>query len=165
MEYGDVFWDGCTDGESDLLEFVQYEAAKIVMGAMKGTSRHSLMQEIGWEDMKTRRSIHKLIFYFKIINNLTPNYLKGLLPPQVFERTHYFLEIVSGFHSISSSFKKMFSLHRLCCGMILTHLYVLLIQLFYLKKPCFIFLMFHSKICYLTFLSIDILLSFTLVYV
>ena len=104
MEYGDVLWDGCTDGESDLLEFVQYEAAKIVMGAMKGTSRHSLMQEIGWEDMKTRRSIHKLIFYFKIINNLTPNYLKELLPPQVFERTHYFLEIVSGFHSISSTY-------------------------------------------------------------
>ena len=24
MEYGDVLWDGCTDGESDLLEFVQY---------------------------------------------------------------------------------------------------------------------------------------------
>jgi hypothetical protein len=35
-----------------VLEFVQYEAAKIVTGAMKGTSRHSLMQEIGWEDMK-----------------------------------------------------------------------------------------------------------------
>jgi hypothetical protein len=34
MEYGDVLWDGCTDGESDLLEFVQYEAAKIVTGAM-----------------------------------------------------------------------------------------------------------------------------------
>ena len=75
MEYGDVLWDGCTDGESDLLEFVQYEAAKIVTGAMRITSRHSLMQEIGWEDMKTRRSIHKLAFYYKIINNLTPNYL------------------------------------------------------------------------------------------
>ena len=31
MEYGDVLWDGCTDGEGDLLEFVQYEAAKIVL--------------------------------------------------------------------------------------------------------------------------------------
>ena len=38
MENGDVLWDGCTDGEGDLLEFVQYEAAKIVMGAMKGTT-------------------------------------------------------------------------------------------------------------------------------
>ena len=58
MEYGDVLWDGSTDGGGDLLEFVQYEAAKIVTGAMKGTSRQSLLHEIGWEDLKTRRSIH-----------------------------------------------------------------------------------------------------------
>ena len=86
MEYGDVLWDGCTDGEGDLLEFVQYEAAKIVMGAMKGTSRRSLLHEIGWDDFKTRCSIHKLKFYFKIVNNLTPNYLRELLPSQVSER-------------------------------------------------------------------------------
>jgi hypothetical protein len=135
---------------------------------MKGTSRHSLMQEIGWEDMKTRRSIHKLAFYFKIINNLTPNYLKELLPSQVFERTHYFLRSYPDFTLFpvrTERFKKIFSRHRLCCGMILTHLCVLLIKLFYLKKLCFVFLMFHSKICYLTFLSIDILPSFILVYV
>ena len=28
MEYGDVLWDGCTDGES--LESVQYEARKVI---------------------------------------------------------------------------------------------------------------------------------------
>ena len=36
MEYADVLWDGCTESESDLLGHVQYEAAKIVTGAMKG---------------------------------------------------------------------------------------------------------------------------------
>ena len=87
MGYGDVLWDGCTDGEGDLLEFVQYEAAKIVTGAMKGTSRRSLLRETGWEDLKTRRSIHKLKFYFKTVNNLTPNYLRELLLSQVSERT------------------------------------------------------------------------------
>ena len=65
---------------------MQYEAAKIVTGAMKGTSRRSLLHEIGWEDLKTRRSIHKLKFYFKIVNNLTPNYLRELLPSQVSKR-------------------------------------------------------------------------------
>ena len=71
IEYADVLWDaGCTESESDLLEHVQYEAAKIVTGAMKGTSEHRLMQEIGWEDLKTRRAIHKLLLYFKVVNNL-----------------------------------------------------------------------------------------------
>ena len=97
MEYADVLWDGCTDGESDLLEFVQYESAKIVTGAIKGTSRRNLMKDLGWEDMKLRRIIHKLMFYYKIVNNFVPNYLKELLPTQTFERTHYSLRTQSDF--------------------------------------------------------------------
>ena len=44
IEYADVLWDGCTDGESDLLHFVQYESAKIVTGAIKGTNRKYLIK-------------------------------------------------------------------------------------------------------------------------
>ena len=76
MEYADVLWVGCTESESDFLEQVQYEAAKIVTG----TSKHRLMQEIAWEDLKTRRAIHKLLLYFKTVNNLCPSYLVDLLP-------------------------------------------------------------------------------------
>ena len=63
------------------------------------TSRRSLLHEIGWEDLKSRRSIHKLKFYFKIVNNLTPNYLKELLPSQVSKRTPY--SFLFGFYFIS----------------------------------------------------------------
>ena len=35
MEYADVLWDGCTENGSELLEFVQYESAKVVTGAMR----------------------------------------------------------------------------------------------------------------------------------
>ena len=147
-----------------VLEFVQYEAAKIVTGAMKGTSRHSLMQEIGWEDMKTRRSIHKLTFYFKIINNLTPNYLKELLPSQVFERTHYFLRSYPDFTLFpvrTERFKKsFFPSSTMLWNDIDTSVRNLDSVILFKKVLCFVFLMFHSKICYLTFLSIDILPSF-----
>jgi hypothetical protein len=68
MEYADVLWDGCSENESDLIEHVQYQSATVVVGAMKGTSRVRLLEELAWEDMKTRRSIHKLILYFKIVN-------------------------------------------------------------------------------------------------
>ena len=90
-EYADVVWNGCSDTESDLLDSVQYEAGKIVTGAMKGTSRQRLMCELGWEELKTRRAIHKLTLYFKIVNNLTPQYLRDFLPPRVSERTHFSL--------------------------------------------------------------------------
>ena len=67
MEYADVLWDGCTESESNLLEHVQYEAAKIETGATKGTNTQRLMQETGWEDMKFRRAVSLLLLYFKII--------------------------------------------------------------------------------------------------
>jgi hypothetical protein len=34
MEYADIVWDNCTSGNSDLLESVQYDAAKIITGAI-----------------------------------------------------------------------------------------------------------------------------------
>ena len=111
MEYADVLWDGCTDSESDILEHVQYEAAKIVTGAMKGTSKQRLMQEIGWEDLKIRRAIHKLLLYFKIVNNLCPSYLVDLLPLLVSERTNYSLRTASNysiFASRTDRFKRSF---------------------------------------------------------
>ena len=91
MEHADVVWNGCSETESDLLDSVQYEAGKIVTGAMKGTSRQRLMYELGWEELKTKRAIHKLTLYFKIVNNLTPPYLRDFLPPRVCERTHFSL--------------------------------------------------------------------------
>ena len=55
----------CGNTESDLLlDSVQYEAGKMT-SAMKGTSRHCLMSELRWEELKTRRVIHKLTLYFK----------------------------------------------------------------------------------------------------
>ena len=90
---------------------MQYEAAKIVTGAMKGTSKHHLMQEIGWEDLKTRRAIYKLLLYFKIVNNLCPSCLTNLLPLQVSERTNFSLRTASNyslFASHSEHFKRSF---------------------------------------------------------
>ena len=49
------------------------------------------MCELEWEKLKTRRAIHKLTLYFKIVNNLTPQYLRDFLPPRVSERTHFSL--------------------------------------------------------------------------
>ena len=97
LEYADVVWDGCTESECDLLEHVQYEAAKIVTGAIKGTSKHRLMLELGWEEMRSRRAVHKVILYYKIVNNLCPNYLKSLLSLQVSERTSYSLRNLKHF--------------------------------------------------------------------
>ena len=111
MEYADVIWDGCTESEANLLEGIQNESARIVTGAMKGTNRVRLLNELCWEDLKTRRFLHKLSLLYKIINCLTPSYLRDLLPPYVYQRSDHHLRSNENFTYIPTSterFKKSF---------------------------------------------------------
>jgi hypothetical protein len=121
LEYADVLWDNCSQSESDLIESIQYESARVVTGAMRGTSRSKLLDELAWENMKTRRSMHKLILYFKIVNNCTPNYLADLLPQTVQQRSGTSLrnaENFTLFRSRTERFKKKFSHLLRFCGII-----------------------------------------------
>ena len=114
MEYADVVWDGCTESECDLLEHVQhvqYENAKNVTGAIKGASKHRLALELGWEEMRSRRAVHKVIVYYKNVNILCPNYPKNLLSVEVSERTSYSLRNLKNFTLFAGrteSFNKSF---------------------------------------------------------
>ena len=61
--------------------------------------------------LKTRRSIHKLILYFKIVNKLTPNYLSDLLPQTVQQWSGLSLRNASDFSPFgvrTERFKKSF---------------------------------------------------------
>jgi hypothetical protein len=73
MEYGDLIWD-CTVSNSDLLESVQYESAKVVTGAIASTSAKSLHEELAWEELSIRRKNHKLSHFYKIVNKSTAPY-------------------------------------------------------------------------------------------
>ena len=66
LDYADIIWDGCTETDSDLLEKLQIDAARLVTGAIKGTSRESLLKETAWVRLRSRRSDHKLLMMFKI---------------------------------------------------------------------------------------------------
>ena len=49
LDYGDVVYDqSSNDAFSDKLETVQYNAALAITGAIKGTSREKLYQELGF---------------------------------------------------------------------------------------------------------------------
>ena len=63
------------------LESVQYSAALAVAGAWKGTSREKPYNELGWESLNLRRCSRRLALFFKIVNNLTPEYTRQPIPP------------------------------------------------------------------------------------
>ena len=111
MEYGDLIWDNCSAGNSELLESVQYESAKVVTGAIAGTSSRRLRDELAWEELSVRRKIHKLCHFYKIVNKHTAPYLADLLPKLVNERSYIPLRTsqnITEYRCRTEKFKKSF---------------------------------------------------------
>ena len=89
LEFADVVWDNCTLYEVNALEKIQLEAARIVTGTTKLVSLEMLYKETGWETLEVRRSKHKLCLFYKMNNNISPEYLSSLVPQPVGNTTHY----------------------------------------------------------------------------
>ena len=51
MNYGDVIYD--QPDNSSLIKYIQYKAALAITGAIKGSSRQKLYQELGLKRLKT----------------------------------------------------------------------------------------------------------------
>ena len=79
---------------------IQNEAARIVTGATKLTSLQSLYIETGWESLASRRQKSKLVLFYKMQNEMTPEYLSSLAPPTVGSTTRYRLRNESDLQTI-----------------------------------------------------------------
>jgi len=87
LEYGDVLFNSCTDYQSQKIEAVQKRAARIITGAIRGTSTSMMYEELGWTSMKHRRDVHSLCLFYKIVNGMAPQYLIDEVPEKVRNRT------------------------------------------------------------------------------
>ena len=149
LEYVDVLWDGCSDNESDLIEHVQYHSAMVVSGAMRGICRSRVLEDLAWEDMKTRRLVHKLILNFKIVNNHVPEYLSKLLPQTVEQRSGLSLRQsanISLFFVRTERFKKSFFPSATMLWNTRSAQFVACHLLIYSKKLFLNFLIFHVSV-------------------
>ena len=86
LEYAALAWDGCSESESNLLVSLQIERARVVTGALKGTSRVSLLNELSWVDLNVRRKLQKLSLMYKMVFKLAPPSLCDLCPDFVSDR-------------------------------------------------------------------------------
>ena len=66
--------------QMNTLESIQYQAALGVTGAWKGTSRDKIYEELGWESLHNRRYFRRITQFYKIMNGLTPQYLRDYVP-------------------------------------------------------------------------------------
>ena len=80
MEYGDVEWGNCTKDNSELLERVQIEAARINTGLRVNSSKSNLYKELVWEPLQARWT-NKLTLFYESINGIAPQYISDLIKP------------------------------------------------------------------------------------
>ena len=79
LDYGDVIYD--QPNLSIQYNTVQYNAALAITGAIRGSSKGKLYQELGFESLKDRRWLRRLCYLYKIVNTKQPAYLYDLIPP------------------------------------------------------------------------------------
>ena len=93
--------------DTALLEKVQRRAANICTGAMKRTETVKVLQELGWETLKSRRTKAKLILLYKIKNSLvSSSYLLNSIPnEEVVVRQYNFRSIVPSIPNVYSRLK------------------------------------------------------------
>ena len=65
------------------IEAVQYSASLAITGCVRGTSREKLYSELGLTSLYDRRRFHRLSLLYKILNQLTPEYLRHFIPDSI----------------------------------------------------------------------------------
>ena len=81
IDYGDIIYDQPQNEPfCEKLESVQYKVALAITGAIQGTSRDKIYQELGLESLKSRRWYKRLSCMFKIMKEEARNYLINSVP-------------------------------------------------------------------------------------
>ena len=81
LDYGDILYDQAYNMSfHQKLESIQYNACLAITGAIRGTSKEKLYQEIGLESLQLRRWYRKLGMFYKIFKSQSPQYLFKLVP-------------------------------------------------------------------------------------
>ena len=80
LDYADIIYDKPNNASfKNKIENVQYRACTAITGAIQGTSREYLYHELGLESLTDRRWNRKLVFFYKIVTSLSPQYLSRYL--------------------------------------------------------------------------------------
>ena len=62
------------------MELLEYNAALAITGAIRGTLKEKLFNELDLESPQNRRWYRKLSFFYKVITDQYPSYLFNAIP-------------------------------------------------------------------------------------
>ena len=81
LDYGDIIYDQSYNiSFPQRLESLQYDVALAITGAIPGTSKEKLYNELGLESLQNSRWYRKLYLLYKVTANQFPSYLFNMIP-------------------------------------------------------------------------------------
>ena len=73
LDYGKIIFDQAFNKLfHDNLETIQYNASLVITGAIRGSSKEKLYQELGLESLEQKSWFQKLCTFYKIYKNQSP---------------------------------------------------------------------------------------------
>ena len=84
LDYGDIIYDQAYNASfHQKLESIQYDAALAITGAIRGTSKEKLHDELGLKTLEKRRGYRKLCCFYKTFRYICPKHLFNIIPTSV----------------------------------------------------------------------------------
>ena len=81
LDYGDIIYDQAQNASfHQKLESLQYNACLAITGAIRGSSREKIYQELGFESLQQRLWYRKLCSSYKVFKNESQLYLFSIIP-------------------------------------------------------------------------------------
>ena len=81
LGYGDVLYDQAFNNSFHAkMESIQYNACLAITGAIRGTSREKIYQELGLESLQLCLWYRQLCLFYRFFKNEHPKYLFHLIP-------------------------------------------------------------------------------------
>ena len=109
LDYGDIIYDQPNNQAfSNKLEAVQYNAALAITGAIWGTSKTKIYQELGLESLKSCRWFRRLCYFYKIKNYGLPEYLFQLISVDTHSCNTRISENIATYYCRTDTFKHSF---------------------------------------------------------
>ena len=107
LHYGDAIYDQPNNPRlSDKIESVQYNAALAITGAIRGTPKEKLYQELELEFLKDRSWLRRMSYLYNIISTNLPPYLYELIPP--LQKSHRYPSCFQTFRRRTAFFQNSF---------------------------------------------------------
>ena len=89
VEYASVVWDGCSEQDSQMLQKIQNEAARIITRLTRSALLENLYKECGLATLTQRRKQHKISFMYNVNSGKVPSYIQDIISPYVTEISNY----------------------------------------------------------------------------